>query len=195
MSQRIHGTALLVLWGLLVAIGGIVLYNPLNHGGLAGELRWLVILESLLIGAGLVGSGIRMWRRDTVVQRQTGLPASILVVIGLVGAVGSILIFRPWQYDGLAGGLRTMILAGAIVGGVVLVAAGVTWYRSGNAQLPLVVLAGLCGVGAFYPLDEAGLLRDVHPLLYIALVAAFVGVPLLGVLYGWPRISPPNSTA
>lgn len=194
MNQRTRGSTPLVVWGVLVALGGIVLYTPLGHGGVGGRLRWLAVAVSLSIGVGLVASGIVAWKRGGLVERQTRVPAGVLVVVGLVGAVGSLPIFRPWQYDGLAGGIRTLAMGGATIGGAALVVAGAKWYRSGNAKAPLVVLAGLCGMGAFYPLDDAGLFRDVHPLLYIAIVAAFVGVPLLGVLYGWPRISSVSST-
>lgn len=188
MLRHSRDVYVFLLWGLSVLLGGVVLYNPLNKAGLAGGLRWLTLLVAVVLGGGLVLGSIFAWQKKREYTRQMGLPALILVGVGLLAIGGSVSMFRPWTYDGLAGGLRVLALVGFLVGGGLFVATGFYCYRTRNARLPLTILAGLTGAGVFYPFDESGLLLGVHPLLWVALVILFVTGPPLGVYYGWPRL-------
>lgn len=190
MAGRKRVVLLLSSWGLLTLVGGLVLYDPTNYApaSAAGGLRWLTVLVAVILGGGLVLSGVRVWQDGLDYARRMRLPALVLVAIGVIFAVGSIPVLRPWAYTGLAGGISAMGVFAFFVGGGLAVAAGLRYYRRETPRIPLILLAGLTGVGAFYPLDDAGLLVGTHPLVYVVLVLLFVAGPVIGMFYGWPTL-------
>ena len=190
MAGRTRVAVLLSSWGILAGVTGLVLYDPTDYApaSLAGGLRWLAVLVTVILGGGLVLSGVRVWQDGLDYARGMRLPALTLVAIGAVFAVGSIPVLRPWAFTGLASGLRGMGVVAFFVCGGLCVAAGLWCYRRRTPRLPLILLAGLTGVGAFYPLDDAGLLVGTHPLVYVGLVFLFIAGPVLGVFYGWPAL-------
>ena len=190
MASPTRVAGLLSSWGLLTLVGGLLLYDPTSYhpASVAGGLRWLAVLVAIIFGGGLVLSGIRVWQDGLEYARGMRLPALILAVIGVVVAVGGVPIFRPWAYSGLPGGLRGMFVLVFLVGGGLGVAVGIRYYRQRAPRIPLLCLAGLTGVGAFYRLDEGPGLAGIHHFLWVSLVILFVGGPILAVFYGWPPL-------
>jgi len=176
---------LVFVWGLSVLLGGWVLYYPGDRIGIAGGLRWLTLLTTVVIGSGLLWYSIRLWRRGDDTLRQNHAPALITGIVGLLAIVGSVPILRPWAYDGLAGGLRLVGLGAFVIGGGLFIALGVYCYRTQNQRLPLMVLAGLTGAGVFYPLDASGVTAGLHPFLWVTVIALLIGGPALAVYYYW----------
>lgn len=190
MAGRTRVAGLLSSWGLITLVGGLLLYDPSSYhpASVAGGLRWLAVLVATILGGGLVLSGIRVWQDGLEYARRMRLPALILAVIGLVVVIGSVPIFRPWAYSGLAGGLRGMGVLVFLVGGGLGVAVGIRYYQRRSPRLPLLCLAGVTGVGAFYRLDEGPGLAGIHHFLWVSLVILIVGGPIIAVFYGWHRL-------
>lgn len=188
MLRHPRNASLSFVWGLSVLFGGGVLYHPGDTLGIAGGLRWLTLLVAVVLGGGLLWHSISSWQGGGDDLRQNQRPALILGIVGLLATVGSVPILRPRAYDGLAGGLRTVGLAAFLVGGGLFIATGVYCYRTQNQRVPLTTFVGLTGTGVFYPLDTAGITLGFHPLLWVAVVALFVGGPALAVYYRWPHI-------
>ena len=185
---RIAGTTLLLVWGLLVVVIGLPVYNPLNRRGMAGGFRWLAVVISLIVAFGLVGSSILTWRRGRSSTPRARLLSGVIGVVGAVIVVGTVPVVRPWKYTGLAGGLRTVVLAGLATGGGLLVIAGVRWYRAKDSRSPVSILAFLTGVGLFYAFDTHGLLLGLHPVIYTVIFLAFTIGPLFGIHREWNRL-------
>lgn len=190
MASPKRVAALLSSWGVLTLVGGLLLYDPTSYhpASVAGGLRWLAVIVATILGGGLVLSGIRVWQGGLEYARRMRLPALILAVIGVVVAVGGVPIFRPWAFYGLAGGIRGMSVLVLLVGGGLGVAVGIRYYRRRAPRIPLLCLAGLTGLGAFYRLDEGPGLAGIHHFLWVSLVVLFVGGPILAVFYGWPTL-------
>jgi hypothetical protein len=190
MAGRTRVAVLLFSWGLITLVGGLLLYDPTSYhpASVAGGLRWLAVLVATILGGGLVLSGIRVWQDGLEYARRMRLPALILAVISVVVAVGGVPIFRPWAFSGLAGGLRGIFVLVFLVGGGLGVAVGIRYYRQRAPRIPLLFLAGLTGVGAFYRLDEGPGLAGIHHFFWVSLVIFFVGGPIIAVFYGWPTL-------
>lgn len=186
--------SLLFVWGLSVLLGGSILYSPGDRVGLGGGLRWLTVVVVLLVGVGLVLSGLFMWRDGWEYAREMRIPALILVGVGASALGGGPLLFRPWAYEGLAGGINAIGLAAFLVGGGLFIATGVYCYQTQNQTVPLTIFAGLTGAGAFYPLDASGVTGGFHPILWVAVVVLFVGGPALAVYYRWPHLRDTGSS-
>ena len=197
MAGRTRIVVFLSAWGLFALVGGFLLFDPTSYSpeSLTGGLRWLIVLVTTILGGGLILSGIRVWQDGLQYARRMRLPALILAVIGLVIAVGNIPVLRPWEYSGLGAGISGMGVIVFLVGGGVGVAAGLRYYRRRNPYIPLTLLAGLTGSGAFFPLNNAGLLNEVHELGWVALLILFIGGPVIGMFYGWPTLLVPESVA
>lgn len=186
--------SLVFVWGLSVLFGGAALYYPGDLVGIAGGLRWLTLLTTVVLGGGLLWYSVRLGRRGEATLRQNHIPALIVGIVGMLAILGSVLILRPWASDGLAGGLRLVGLGVFLVGAALFIALGVYCYRAQNQRLPLTVLAGLTGAGVFYPLDAAGVTTGMHPFLWAAVLALLVGGPALAVYNGWSP-SPETGTS
>lgn len=193
MPPRPRGASLLFIWGLTVLLGGGALYNPGDSVGIAGGLRWLTLLVAVVLGGGLLWHGFRLQQADGAARRQNQRPALVLAVTGLLALVGSTLIFRPWAYEGLAGGIRTVGLAAFLGGSGLFILTGIYCYRTRNQRMPLTIFAGLTGAGVFYPVDSAGVMVGVHPVLWVTLVILFVGGPALTVYTRWPPVQEPGT--
>jgi hypothetical protein len=189
MQSRTREAFIFLLWGTSVLLGGAFLYNPENRVGVAGGLRWLTLLISIVLGGALILSGILTWQKGRQYTQQIRTPSLSLVSVGLLAMGTSIAVFRPWEYGGLAGGLRLWALLGFLVGGGLFVTFGLYCYRMRNPKVSLMVLAGLTGAGLFYPLNELGLFLDIHPILWALLLILFISSPTLGIYYGWPRLN------
>ncbi len=172
-----------------MVVGGTILYYPAGKSGVAGGLRWVSLFVALSIGIGFVVAGIRTWNRGVSYAAQMRIPSILIGEIRLLGVCGGVLIFRPWAYDGLAGGLRVIALIIFVVVGLLLAIAAYRWYQSRTTTYPLVLLALLTGFGAFYPLDDAGLMLGTSPLEYGSVLSVFVALPVLAMYYNWRRIS------
>ena len=180
--------ALLFGWGLFVLLGGGVLYYPGDTVGVAGGLRWLALLVAGILGGGFIWHSIRLRRGEKDDPRRNQRPGLVLAILGLLALVGSVPILRPWAYDGLAGGVRTVGLGAFLLGGGVIIAVGVACYRTHNQRIPLGMLAGLTGASVFYPLDASGITNGLSPLFWAAVVVFFIGSPAFTVYYSWPLI-------
>lgn len=197
MGRWTYFAALLSSWGLLAGVTGVILYDPTNYApaSLAGGLRWLAVLVSIILGGGLVVSGVRIWQGSVEHPRRMRLPALVLVTIGAVFAVGSIPVLRPWEFAGLPRGLLTWGVVVFFTIGGFCVAAGLWCYQRQRPRLSLLFLAGITGVETLYPLADTRLLAGVNTPVYVAFVLVFIGTPVLGVFYIWPTLLDPEPVA
>ena len=120
------------------------------------------------------------------------LPALVLVAIGVVFAVGSIPILRPWEFAGLPRGLLTWGVVVFFAIGGLCVAAGLWCYQRRQPRLSLLALAGITGVEMCYPLVDTRLLVGGNTPAYVAFVVVFIGVLALGLFSVWPTLLGPE---
>lgn len=146
------------------------------------------------LGGGLLWWGVRLWQGRNELPSQGNIPSFILGFIGLLAVLGSVPVFRPWAYEGLAAGLRWTGLVGFLLGGGIVVALGVHWCRTQNVTLPLTLFAGLTGAGVFNILDTSGITRGLQPLLWTALLLLCVGGPIVMIYYLRPGTNDTAST-
>lgn len=188
MRDSVRATSILLLWGVLVVLGAAYFYTPGDRVGLGGDLRWLTLLLSTVLGGGLILSGVYTWKRGRAYTAEMRIPALVLAGIGLLAMSASVLIFRPWAYEGLAGGIRGMAVAGFILGGGLLVATGITCYWKRTPTVPLLALAVLTGGGLALPVYESRPLIGVHTNLWILVGVLFLTGPPIALYYAWPRV-------
>lgn len=197
MNRWAYFAALLFVWGLLAGVTGVVIYDPTNYApaSLAGGLRWLAVLVSIILGGGLVLSGTRAWQGGLEYAQRMRLPAFVLVAIGAVFAIGSIPVLRPWEFAGLPRGLLTWGVVVFFAIGGFCVAAGLWCYQRRQPRLPLLLLAVITGVETLYPLVDTRLLVGVNTPVYVAFVLVFIGVFALGLFSVWPTLLAPEPVA
>ena len=116
------------------------------------------------------------------------MPALFLGLVGLASIVGSVVVFQPWQYEGLAGGLRYILVACLTVIGVVLIVVANRWIRQREVRYPLTILSCLLAVGLFYLVHQRLDLNLPIPLL--AVLVALVAILPMTVLYVFDSESP-----
>lgn len=107
----------LVAMGILFALGTIVGFSAEYDSFDAGQSEFATVLI-LAMSFGVLLTG---WLAIREHSRYQQVPALFLGLVGLTSIVGSIVVFQPWQYGGLAGGLRSLIVAGLTVVGVMLI--------------------------------------------------------------------------
>lgn len=150
--RRFGSVAVLVLTiggiGSIVGIGGSVL-------ALSSATDWTVtaaVTGSALIGISVLCTGA-IWVRgdDTTSDLHRRIPAGTLVGLGTVVPIVVAISYRPWEFGGLAGGFRTLVVGLTVGIGLVVTTAGSKWYRLREIAYPLAVLSGLllCGITAF----------------------------------------------
>lgn len=151
--------------GLVAALGFASEIGPVNagHPELAAGITLAVSFGFVVIGWGLLRA--RPW----VVR----VPSLILGTVGIIAAIGGPIVFRPWAYRGLAGGLSTLITGGLVVCGLGVILSGVYWYAHRAYRQPLAVLAGILAVGLFYIAHQVLDVAIGIPLLAIAVAATF----------------------
>ena len=197
MAGRTRVAVLLSSWGLLAGVTGMILYDPTNYAlaSLAGGLRWLAVLVTVILGGGLVLSGVRVWQDGLEYGQRMPLPALTLVAIGTVFAVGSIPALHPWVFESEA---RFLLMWGVVVlfaiGGL-CAAAGLGCYQRQTPRLSLLLLAGITGVETLYPLVDTRLLVGMNTPAYVAFVVVFIGIMVVGLFSVWPTLLDPEPVA
>lgn len=167
----------LALWGLFAAVSGIFLYYPRGRPGIGGSLRWLTLLLAVIVGGGLLSvAAFHSKQRTDGVSKLLGL---IIVVVSVVGGLGSIVALSPWQFEGSGQSLILFGLLLLLVGWTLLVGLGTVFYRSRNGRYSLYVIAGLTIGFVLYPLDDANMLAEYPDGVYPVLAAFLLGVTLL----------------
>lgn len=167
-----------VLAGLITVFGFVSEYGRIDPG--QPELAATLIL---FICLGFVLTGVAWLRPSSVPTSHQRVPALVLVVLGFLGITGGMLVLSPWLYDGLAGGLRGILMFVFVVLGAAFGLAGWRWYRERELRYPLAVQSGGLALGLFYLThQQLDLLIDI-PVLAIVVVLV-VAVPVVGVLYG-----------
>jgi hypothetical protein len=196
-NRRTYLAALLSSWGLLAGVTGVVLHDPTNYApaSLAGGLRWLAVLVSVILGGGLVLSGVRVRQGGLEYARRMRLPALVLVAVGAVFAVGSVPVLRPWEFAGLPRGLLTWGVVVFFAVGGFCVAAGLWCYQRRQPRLPLLLPAVITGVETLYPLVDTRLLVGANTPVYVAFVLVFIGVLALGLFSVWHTFLAPEPVA
>lgn len=180
---------LLILLGFVSSVITVVSFQP-EYGPIDAGQPELATVFILVISLGFVVTGW-LWIRepDTSDARYPQVPALTLSVLGLSGIVGVVVVFRPWDYGGLAGGLRGLLMFVSLIVGTALLLAGWRWTQAWEVRYPLSFLAGALVLGLFYVAHQR--LDFLIPIPRLAVIVAVVlVVPILAVLYGFsPRPS------
>jgi hypothetical protein len=178
MDQRQRIGLFFIISGLstgAVAIFGIAPEIGSIDAG-QSELSAVIIL-SISLGFVVTGCG---WYWNY--PRHLQMPSLVLGGVGVAGVGGGLVVFRPWQYAGLAGGLRTLITGVFVVVGGGLALSGSYWFRQREYRYPLALLAGLLSLGLFYLAHQRLDLLMAIPVLALV-VAVVVAGPIIAVLF------------
>ena len=179
MERTRHIGLLFIVSGLtssFVALLGIrPELGPIDTG--ASELAAVFVL---VISFGFVVTGWGWFRSLSGYPR---VPAFVLGAVGVISIVGGAIVFRSWEYGGMAGGLREIFTFAIVVAGVGIVLISVFWFIRREYRPPLSLLAGLLAVGLFYVAHQRLDLLIAIPVLTVIVGVVFAG-PIIAVLYG-----------
>lgn len=121
-------------------------YGSLNH-----DLPELETVLLLLVNLGLVATGWFWFQESAPSQiRYEQIPALVISLVAITGIVGSLAVFQPWQYSGMAAGIISISTGLFVIAGIGLSLSGYIWFRQREMRYPLALLAGLLAVGLLY---------------------------------------------
>ncbi|CQH54541.1 uncharacterized protein HHUB_2098 [Halobacterium hubeiense] len=177
----------LIILGLVSSLLTIVGLWP-EYGPLNADLPELATALLLLINIGLVATGW-FWSRGRAPGqiRYEQIPALAVGVVGVTGIVGSLAVFRPWQYTGMAGGLSIIFTGLFVIPGIALSLSGYIWFRQREMRYSLASLVGLLAVGLLYVIRQRLDFVTGIPVFAIVVAVVFI-LPVVVV----PRVIHPR---
>ncbi|MCD2199523.1 hypothetical protein LPA44_06385 [Halobacterium sp. KA-4] len=162
---------------LLTILGLWPEYGPLN-----ADLPELATVLLLLINLGFMATGWFWYQERASGQiRYEQIPALVISLVGITGIVGSLVVFQPWQYTGMAAGLFSISTGLFVIPGIGLSLSGYLWFRHQEMRYPLALLVGLLAVGLLYIIRQRLDIIIQIPLFAIVVVAVFL-LPVVVVL-------------
>ncbi|UHH26783.1 hypothetical protein [Halobacterium noricense] len=171
----------LIILGLISSLLTIVGLWP-EYGPLNADLPELATILLLLINLGFVVTGWFWFRESAPGQsRYEQVPAVVISLVGITGIVGSLVVFQPWQYTGMAAGLFFVSTGLFVIPGIGLSLSGYFWFRQREMRYPLALLVGLLAVGLLYIIRQRLSVIIEIPLFAIVVVAVFA-LPVVVVL-------------
>jgi len=176
-TQRI--SLLFIFSGLTSGLVTLLSMGP-EVGTIDAGTSELAVGFILVISLGFIVTGAGWFRDSSGYPR---VPAFVLGVVGVISTVGGPIVFRPWEYGGMAGGLREIFTFAIFVAGIWIVFISVFWFIRREYRPPLSVLAGLLAVGLFYVAHQRLDLLVAIPVLTVIVGVVFAG-PTIAVLYG-----------
>lgn len=172
----------LIVLGLISSLLTIVGIWP-EYGALNADLPELVTVILLMISVGFVATGWFWFRESSPSQiRYEQIPALVISLVGITGIVGSLAVFRPWQYTGMAAGLFSISTGLFVIPGIGLSLSGYIWFRQREMRSPLALLVGLLAVGFLYIIRQRLDVIIEIPLFTIVVVAVFI-LPVVVTLH------------
>ena len=174
--------SILLVVGVATVGSGIGLFLPGRAVGVESGVRWLFALTFTTVGCGFLGmAGISLRRGEPALLSRTQIPAVVLFGVGALWILGSVPVFQPHRYDGLAGGLRLLLTSGLVVAGSVALLLGIRWYRRRQPRYPLAVSTGVLGLGFLYVAHQELGLNLPFPFLTVLTVLA-IALPVVVTL-------------
>ncbi|NIC00993.1 hypothetical protein G9C83_15385 [Halobacterium sp. R2-5] len=144
-----------------------------------------------MINLGFVATGWFWFRESTPSQiRYEQIPALVISLVGITGIVGSLAVFQPWQYTGMAAGLFSISTGLFVIPGIGLSLSGYLWFRQREMRYPLALMAGLLAVGLLYIIRQQSDAIIGIPLSVVVVAIIFL-LPVVVTL----RVITPESLA
>lgn len=172
----------LIILGLLSSLLMIVgLWS--EYGRLNADLPELATVLLLMINLGFVATGWFWFRESAPSQiRYEQIPALVIGLVGVTGIVGSLAVFQPWQYTGMAAGIFSIFTGLFVIIGTGLSLSGYIWFRQREMRYPLALLVGLLAVGLLYIIRQRLDVIIEIPLFAIVVATVFL-LPVAVVLH------------
>jgi hypothetical protein len=172
----------LIILGLISSLLTIVGLWP-EYGPLNADLPELATVLLLLINLGFVATGWFWFRESAPSQiRYEQIPALVISLVGITGIVGSLAVFQPWQYSGMAAGIFSISTGLLVISGIGLSLSGYLWFRQREMRYPLALLAGLLAVGLLYIIRQRLDVVIGIP-LFVVVVAIIFLLPVVVTLH------------
>jgi hypothetical protein len=144
----------------------------------------LAISLVLIIGLSFVMTSLTWLRKERdAPYSYEKLPALTMFVLGFFGIIGGMVVFRPWGFEGLAGGLHGLTMVVFVLVGSGFGIFGWRWYNQRELRYPLAILTGCLTLGLFYFAHQRMNLNIDIPVLALLVIVVFL-IPIAVVLYG-----------
>jgi hypothetical protein len=164
----------LLILGLTGSLFTIIGLWP-EYGALNAGLPELATILLLLINLGFVATGWFWYQERAPGQiRYEQIPAVVIGLVGITGIAGSLAVFQPWRYSGMAAGIFSISTGLFVISGIGLSLSGYLWFRQREMRYPLASLVGLLAIGLLYIIHQR---LDV--IIGIPLFATIVAVVFL----------------